>query len=170
MAETVEQNAPAAEAVSVSAPPLESREAASAAETAPLPAYRIVGDVFRSYVIVELEEKMLLIDQHAAHERILFEQLKAGMHQMEVCSQMLMLPVESMMTAAEVEALREYDDELKMIGFSLRYARNTVSAAAIPEGVSTNAVSDMLQTMAGRILDNTGSVKLTRDTVAFGDP
>ena len=130
-----------------------------------LPAYRIVGDVFHSYVLVEMEDKMLIIDQHAAHERILFEQLKAGLQEMEVCSQMLMLPVDCMMTTAEVEILREYDGELKKIGFSLRYARNTVSADAIPEGVQTNAVSDMLQTMAGRLLDNTGSVKLTRDLI-----
>ena len=129
------------------------------------PTYRIVGDVFHSYVLVEVEDKMLIIDQHAAHERILFEQLKAGLQEMEVCSQMLMLPVDCMMTTAEVEILREYDGELKKIGFSLRYARNTVSADAIPEGVQTNAVSDMLQTMAGRLLDNTGSVKLTRDLI-----
>ena len=145
------------------APPVQQQT--PAAPPPAIPAYRIVGDVFHSYVLVEVEDKMLIIDQHAAHERILFEQLKAGLQEMEVCSQMLMLPVESMMTAAEVEILREYDDELKKIGFSLRYARNTVSADAIPEGVETNAVSDMLQTMAGRLLDNTGSVKLTRDLI-----
>ena len=127
--------------------------------------YRIVGDVFHSYIIVETGDKMLIIDQHAAHERILFEQLKAGLHEMEICSQVLMLPVDSMMTAAEVEMLKEYDGELKKIGFSLRYARNTVSADAIPEGIETNAVSDMLQTIAGRLLDNTGSVRLTRDII-----
>jgi DNA mismatch repair protein MutL len=64
-----------------------------------------------------------------------------------------------------VESLRQYEEELSRIGFALRYARNTVFADAIPEGVSTAAVGDMLQTMAGRILDNTGSVKLTRDII-----
>lgn len=128
-------------------------------------AYRIVGDVFHAYILVELEDKMLIIDQHAAHERILFEQLKAGLKQAEPCSQLLMLPVEVMLTAAEAEALKQYDGELCRIGFALRYARNTVSADAIPEGVETGAVPDMLQTMAGRLLDNTGSVKLTRDIV-----
>ena len=106
---------------------------------------------------------MLLIDKHAAHERILFEQLKAGLQQAEVVSQMLMLPVDVMLTSAEVEALREYNEELERIGFSLQYARNTVSANAIPETVTPAAVGDMLGAMAARILNATGSVKLTRD-------
>ena len=143
--------------------PVMAQKDASVADATQSLAYRIVGDVFHFYVIVETGDKMLIIDQHAAHERILFEQLKAGLHEMEICSQILMLPIDSMMTAAEVEILKEYDGELKKIGFSLRYARNTVSADAIPEGIETNAVSDMLQTIAGRLLDNTGSVKLTRD-------
>ena len=134
-------------------------------EAPSVPFYRIVGEVFNSYVIVQVEEKMLIIDKHAAHERILFEQLKAGLSQVEVVSQMLMLPIEVMMTSGEVEALKQYNDELEKIGFSLRYARNTVSVDAIPEEVDCDAVPDMLGSMAGRILDNTGSVKLTRDII-----
>ena len=129
------------------------------------PVYRIVGEVFNSYVIVETGDKMLLIDKHAAHERILFEQLKAGLRDVPMVSQLLMLPVDVMMTSAEVEALKEYRDELEKIGFALRFARNTVSADAIPENVDPNAVADMLGSMAGRILNATGSVKLTRDII-----
>ena len=134
-------------------------------EAHPIAPYRIVGEVFRSYLIVESGDKMLVIDKHAAHERILFEQLKAGLAKAEVVSQLLMLPVDVMMTSAEVEALREYADELEKIGFALRFARNTVSADAIPESVDPNAVSDMLGAMAARILNATGSVKLTRDII-----
>ena len=138
----------------------------SALPEAPVvPFYRIVGEVFNSYVIVQVEEKMLIIDKHAAHERILFEQLKKGLLEVEVVSQMLMLPIDVMMTSGEVEALKQYNDELEKIGFSLRYARNTVSVDAIPEEVDSAAVPDMLGSMAGRILDNTGSVKLTRDII-----
>ena len=138
----------------------------SAPPEAPVvPFYRIVGEVFNSYVIVQVEDKMLIIDKHAAHERILFEQLKKGLLQVEVVSQMLMLPIDVMMTSGEVEALKQYNDELEKIGFSLRYARNTVSVDAIPEEVDSAAVADMLGSMAGRILDNTGSVKLTRDII-----
>lgn len=130
---------------------------------APARDYRIIGDVFHAYILVETGDKLLIIDQHAAHERILFEQLKAGLHRAQPVSQMLMLPVEVMLTTGEVEALRGFDSELAQIGFRLRYARNTVAADGIPEGVETNAVGDMLGTMAGRLLDNTGNVKLTRD-------
>lgn len=130
-----------------------------------LPYYRIVGEVFHSYVIVECEDKMILVDKHAAHERIIFEQLKESLKALTPCSQLLMLPIDVMMTGGEVEALREYQDELERIGFALRYARNTVYVDAIPEGVQSGAVSDMLQTMADRILTATGSVKLTRDII-----
>jgi len=143
-------------------PPLPSARPEEA-ETAPVLPYRIVGEVFHSYVIVETGDKMLVVDKHAAHERILFEQLKRGLQNVEVVSQLLMLPIDVMLTSAEVEALREYNGELEKIGFSLRYARNTVSVDAIPESVESNAVSDMLGSMAGRILNATGSVKLTRD-------
>ena len=138
---------------------------AAPAQDPVVPFYRIAGEVFNSYVIVETEDKMLIIDKHAAHERILFEQLKAGLAKVEVVSQMLMLPIDVMMTSGEVEALKQYNDELEKIGFSLRYARNTVSVDAIPEEVDSAAVPDMLGSMAGRILDNTGSVKLTRDII-----
>ena len=146
------------------APTEVSKTSTPAQEQTPL-SYRIVGEVFHSYVIVETDDKMLLIDKHAAHERILFEQLKAGLRDVAIVSQLLMIPVDVMMTSAEVEALREYRDELEKIGFSLRFARNTVSADAIPESVDPNAVSDMLGSMAGRILNATGSVKLTRDII-----
>lgn len=146
-------------------PVVQKAETVAPQEAPVIPFYRIVGEVFNSYVIVQVEDKMLIIDKHAAHERILFEQLKAGLSQVEVVSQMLMLPIDVMMTSGEVEALKQYNDELEKIGFSLRYARNTVSVDAIPEEVDSAAVPDMLGSMAGRILDNTGSVKLTRDII-----
>lgn len=76
-----------------------------------------------------------------------------------------MLPIDVMMTSGEVEALKTYDGELRKIGFSMTYARNTVSINAIPQEIEVGAVSDMLQAMAARILNATGSVTLTRDII-----
>ena len=129
----------------------------------PLPDYRIVGEVFHSYIIVEVGEKLLLIDQHAAHERILFEGLKANLGKVDVVSQMLLLPLEVLLTRGEVDALRGYADELEKIGFAIEYGNHTLTVSAIPQGIESGAVADMLSTMAERILTGTGSVKLTRD-------
>ncbi|MBQ9797923.1 MAG: DNA mismatch repair endonuclease MutL [Clostridia bacterium] len=161
----VQENAPTPHEVIRESQPATPEPQATPIEVPVVPYYRIVGEVFHSYVIVQVEDKMLIIDKHAAHERILFEQLKAGLSQVEIVSQMLMLPIDVMLTSGEVEALKEYHDELEKIGFSLRYARNTVSVDAIPEEIDSAAVPDMLGSMAGRILDATGSVKLTRDII-----
>ncbi len=127
--------------------------------------YRIVGEVFNAYVIVERGDCMLLIDKHAAHERILFEQLKAGLQKAGNTSQLLMLPIEIMLTSEEIQTLSQFQNELEAIGFSFTTGRYTVTVTAIPEGIETDAVGDMLAVMAERIQSNTGSAKLTRDIV-----
>ncbi len=136
---------------------------AEAAGAQDVPSYRIVGEVFHSYVLVEVGERMLVIDQHAAHERILFEQLKARLHSAEQSSQLLMMPVDVMMMSDEVSLMEEYRAELEMIGFSFTTARNTVSVTALPVGIASAVVGDMLCAIADRIKNNTGSAKLTRD-------
>ena len=127
--------------------------------------YRIVGEVFNSYVIVERGDKMLLIDKHAAHERIIFERLKESMRSAEPSSQLLLLPIEVMMTSEEIRLIEEYRKDFFAIGFDFTVGRYTVSVSAIPEGVETDAVGDMLAVMAERIKENTGSAKLTRDII-----
>lgn len=127
--------------------------------------YRIVGELFNSYVVVELGEKMLLVDKHAAHERVIFEQLKAGMRHKDHASQLLMLPVEVIMTSDEVAVISEYRTEIEAVGFEFSCGRNTVSVSAIPEGISLDAVSDMLGVIADRIKSDTGTAMLTRDII-----
>ena len=127
--------------------------------------YRIIGEAFNSYVVVERGDTMLLIDKHAAHERIIFEQLKKGLKNKSATSQLLMLPLELMMTSDEIYTIGEYREEIEAIGFEFSLGRYSVSVSAIPEGISTDAVSDMLVVIAGRINSGTGSVGITRDIV-----
>ncbi len=125
--------------------------------------YRIIGEAFHAYVLVETEDTLLVIDKHAAHERILFEQLKAGLKERGKASQMLMLPLEVMMTSDEILTLCEFREEIEAVGFAFTAGKYTLNVTALPEGISTDAVSDMLAVMAERIKSNTGSAKLTRD-------
>ncbi len=127
--------------------------------------YRIVGEAFNSYVIVEVGEKMLIIDKHAAHERIIFEELKANMYSADVPSQLLMIPVEIMLMSDEVSALEQYRSEIEAVGFEFSSSRNTVSVSSLPMGIEPDAVGDMFAVIADRIKNGTGSVDLTRNIV-----
>ena len=130
-----------------------------------IPSYRLVGEVFNAYLLVEVEDKLLIIDKHAAHERILFEQLKARLSSTEPSAQLLMIPIDVMMMSDEVSLIAEYRPELEAIGFAFTTARNTVSVSALPTGIEVGAVGDMLCAIAERIKTGTGSATLTRDII-----
>ena len=140
--------------------PVETKEAPTETATAP---YRMVGEVFHSYVIVEQGDRMLLIDKHAAHERIIFEQLKANMKDKSVDSQLLMIPIEIMLMSEEVGLLDTYRAELEAVGFSYSCLRNTVRVDSIPSGIESGAVPDMLATIAEQLKSGVDTAKLTRD-------
>ena len=127
--------------------------------------YRIIGEAFNSYIVVEVDEKMLIIDKHAAHERIIFEQLKKNMYSASVSSQLLMLPIEIMLMSDEVAAIDEYRQEIEAVGFEFTTSRNMILVNAIPIGIEQDAVSDMFTVIADRIKNGTGSVEITRNIV-----
>ena len=140
--------------------PVSTEEILVSSATAP---YRMVGEVFHSYVIVEQGDRMLLIDKHAAHERIIFEGLKANMKEKSVDSQLLMLPIEVMLMSEEVGLLDAYRRELEAVGFSYSCLRNTVRVDSIPSGIEAGAVPDMLATIVEQLKNGVDTAKLTRD-------
>ncbi len=127
--------------------------------------YRIIGEAFNSYIIVDFCEKLLLVDKHAAHERIIFERLKAGAKSEDTNSQVLLLPIEFMLTSDEVLILEEYRDEIHKIGFLFETERHTVRVSALPEGIELSAVGDVFMTIADRLINGTGSAELSRDMI-----
>ena len=154
--QTVINESPAAEAVT---------EAPVAEEKPQKIEYKIIGEAFNSYIIVQVEEKMLIIDKHAAHERIIFEQLKKNMYSHELTSQFLMLPIDVMLMSDEVAVIEEYRQELEAVGFEFSASRNTVSVTALPVGIEQDAVADMFAVVADRIKNGTGKVDLTKNLV-----
>lgn len=83
--------------------------------------FRIVGQVFKTYWIIETGDRMYLIDQHAAHEKINYERFVAAMKSGEVFSQNLLPPIVLNLTIREEEALLKYQKELEGIGFSIEH-------------------------------------------------
>ncbi len=129
-----------------------------------LPAsYRMVGEVFHSYIIVESGDRMLLIDKHAAHERIIFEDLKARMRDKAVEAQLMLIPIEVMLMSEEVGLLDAYRPELEAVGFTYACLRNTVRVDSIPSGIDPAAVPDMIAAIAESLGRGVVGAKLARD-------
>ncbi len=149
-------------------PPMPAKVAPPAAaipdpEPTPPAPYRMVGEVFHSYIIVETGDRMLLIDKHAAHERIIFEDLKARMKDKAVESQLLLLPIEVMLMSEEVGLLDAYRPELEAVGFTYSCLRNTVRVDSIPGGIDPGAIPDMIAAIAERLRDDVDGARLARD-------
>ncbi len=133
-------------------------------EQAPaIPVYRIVGEVFNSYLIVEKDDKMLIIDKHAAHERIIFEKNKEMMKSKEPSSQILITPIEIMLTSAEISVVNDYLVEFEKLGFKLQAKKYSILIYSIPTELASCDVQDTISTMINRIKDGLGNAKLTRD-------
>lgn len=141
--------------------PSEVNKTESALETI----YRIVGEIFNSYIIVEKGDSCLIIDKHAAHERQIFERFKRNMNNGGRASVILALPREVMLMSGEVALIEEYRSEIEAVGFEFTSSRNTVSLSAIPDGIDINEAAGMIESIAGALADSTGSVELTRDLV-----
>ena len=124
--------------------------------------YRIVGEVFDCYVIVEYQGALLVIDKHAAHERVIFEDLKRSREQDgRVASQSLMLPITVLLTADELSVAEEYKDELESIGFEISIGQGHLNINAIPDAISTQNAEALMEEMLDDILKGKGNPELT---------
>ena len=99
-----------------------------------LPHLRIVGQVAQSYIVTEGDDgSMYLIDQHAAHERILLERMVAAMKSRQSMSQLLLTPINLELVPSELEATEEHQSQLEQLGFSFTIAEDsTLEIRAVP--------------------------------------
>ena len=132
-----------------------------AAEVPEIPDYVIIGEAYNCYVIVQLEDRLILIDKHAAHERILFDQLCENMCARKKSAQVLMFPIPVSMTEGEVQALEDHREQIESIGFSFKRDASGVQITEIPTEITREAAPEMLAVLAGRIADGTGTVEST---------
>lgn len=123
--------------------------------------YRIIGEAFNCYVMVEYHDELLIIDKHAAHERIIFEDLKRDReNDGRVASQELLLPLTVLLTSDELAAADEYRETFESVGFSIEVCQGSVNIKAIPSMVSTKNAEALLQEMLDDIIRGTGDPEL----------
>jgi len=98
---------------------------------------KIIGQLLQTYILCQAEERLVLIDQHAAHERIGFEKLKRQFETGVIASQRLLHPINVDLRPSEGEILKQYIDELEQFGFEIRFfGGNTFMIQAVPHLLS----------------------------------
>ncbi len=83
------------------------------------PQHKIIGQVFSTYWLVEFEDKLYIIDQHAAHEKVLYERIMAKYKINRADSQNLMPPVVVTLGAADIETLNEHMEHFAALGYEI---------------------------------------------------
>lgn len=115
------------------------------------PSWRIVGELYRSYILVEQGEDAYLIDKHAAHERILFDKLKSN--QETITAQALITPIPCSLSADSTAILLANKELLDTLGFEIdEFGSNTVLLRQIPMDLSESDAQDALEELAADLL------------------
>lgn len=126
------------------------------------PEYKLIGEAFDCYVIVEYNGELLIIDKHAAHERIIFEDLKSQReNDTRVATQLLMLPLTVVLDKEELSAASEYSDDISAVGFDYLVNGNGVDITAIPEAISIDDAEALFIKMLDEIIEGKGKPSIT---------
>ena len=145
---------PAPQQVIVTPPPAPAPEPEVEQTALPMPKeipWRMVGELYNSYIIVEQGEEAYLIDKHAAHERILFDKLKAN--QEAISSQTLLAPLPCRLSAEAAAELLSNGSLLDELGFEVEeFGENTVLLRRIPMDLNEADAADALEELSDDLL------------------
>ncbi len=96
--------------------------------------YKFIGVVFKTFILIQIGDTLYMVDQHAAHERILYEQVKASYNSNnEPDTQMLIVPSILPLTRAEVELVRDNKEIFEKVGFIIEeFGDNTLKISGVP--------------------------------------
>lgn len=126
------------------------------------PEYKYIGEAFNCYLLVEYEGAMLVIDKHAAHERVIFEDLKEITERDgRVASQGLMLPITVIISPDELACAEEYREELSLVGFDFETLQGHINLTAIPSSIGSMEAESLFIKMVDDIIDGKGNPEIT---------
>ena len=126
------------------------------------PEYKFIGEAFDCYVMIEYEGALLVIDKHAAHERVIFEDLKKQRWEdKRIASQLLMLPLTVILNPEEFACASEYLNEMQGVGFEYTLNDTSADITSIPEAISTDDAEALFITMLDEIIEGRGKPSIT---------
>ena len=132
--------------------------------TEPKLEYKLIGEAFNCYIFVEYEGELWVIDKHAAHERVIFEDLKK-MSEKEgaVASQSMLLPITVLLSPDEIAIADSYKDDLSAVGFDINVNSASIDVVAIPSNIGTDDAESLLVKMIGELAEGRGNPSITEE-------
>ncbi len=116
--------------------------------------YHLIGQVFETYWLAEYHENLYIIDQHAAHERILYERTLKSMKTRDFTSQMISPPIILELSMQEAELLNRYMDRFTRIGFEFEaFGQESYAVRAVPDNLFSIAKKELLLQMLDGLSD-----------------
>ena len=131
--------------------------------------YRIVGQVFDTYWIIEYRDKMLMIDQHAAHEKVKYEQILKKVEKNEVYTQMLTPPAVLNVTPKEADLINSYQKYFKELGFEIEdFGMNAFAIRGVPLDLFSYNIKELFEEILTQMLESPvrGVPQIIREKIA----
>lgn len=130
--------------------------------------HRIIGQVFDTYWLIEYEKKLYVIDQHAAHEKVLYERFSKQIKENAVASQQLSPPVIVTLTSSEADTVRTNIDVFRQTGFEIEhFGGNEYAISAVPTELFGMDPKDyFLSAVDGLSKDIPGDILQIKDRIA----
>lgn len=117
--------------------------------------YKICGQVFSTYIIVEKDGKMLMVDQHAAHERLRYEKLLEQYRKREITSQMMLCPEIISLTATEFAVFSENRNTISELGFLIdEFGERQIIVHGLPVEIGECDVKAIVYEILGMLQEN----------------
>ena len=117
--------------------------------------HKIIGQLFSTYWIVEYKDKMFIIDQHAAHEKVLYEKTMKAMKEKEYQSQMINPPIILTLSMREEDTLLKHMESLNQLGFEIEaFGGKEYSVRAVPNDLYGIAQKDLLIELIDNLVED----------------
>ena len=133
-----------------------------------LPALEYVGQLLHGYLVAEAPAAAVLIDQHAAHERVLFDRILGRLERRQPSSQLLLIPHILDLTPGQVAAFQEHEPWLQTLGFEAeRFGPHTIRVRAAPADMPEARVARVLELVLNDLVGERTPDRRLRETAAL---